>query len=142
MSLWFCRIGDQRLFGIWQHGDDCSPPTSPGGYTPFTYRQETSALQEHYTVDPRLLPSGNPFKYHAEALSLQPMKQYIITTILDVVLHCFCLFLLFVWCPYMAMNISVQYNGGLLPDIILLSHCYYHRGTRLNAMKRFCLCSL
>ena len=35
-----------------------------------------------------------------------------------------------------------QYNGGLLPDIILLTQCYYHRGTRLNAMKRFCICSL
>ena len=32
-------------------------------------------------------------------------------------------------------NVSVQYNGGLLPDIILLTQCYYHRGTRLNAMK-------
>ena len=39
---------------------------------------------------------------------------------------------------------SVQYNNDeLLPDIILLlSQCYYNRGTRLNAMKRFCLCSL
>ena len=27
-------------------------------------------------------------------------------------------------------------------NIILLTQCYYHRGTRLNAMKRFCLCSL
>ena len=44
----------------------------------------------HYTVDPSLLPSGNPFKYHVEALSLQPMKQYILTTMLDVVLNCFC----------------------------------------------------
>ena len=36
----------------------------------------------------------------------------------------------------MAINVvSVQYNGGLLP-IILLTQCYYHRGTRLNAMKR------
>ena len=34
------------------------------------------------------------------------------------------------------MNVSVQYNGGLLPDIILLTQCYYHRGTHLNAMKR------
>ena len=33
----------------------------------------------------------------------------------------------------MAINISAQYNGGLLPDIILLTQCYYHnRGTRLN----------
>ena len=38
-------------------------------------------------------------------------------------------------------NVSVQYNGGLLPDIILLTQCYYHRGTRLNAMKRFRVCS-
>ena len=25
---------------------------------------------------------------------------------------------------------------------MLLPHCYYHRGTRLNTMKRFCICSL
>ena len=42
----------------------------------------------------------------------------------------------------MATNISVQYNVGLLPDIILPTQCHYHRGTRLNAMKRFYLCSL
>ena len=28
------------------------------------------------------------------------------------------LFLLFFWCPCMAVNVSVQYNGGLLPDIV------------------------
>ena len=67
------------------------------------------------------------------------MQQYIITTMFDDVLFCFrCFFL----CPCMAINVSVQYNGGLLPDIILLSQCYYHRGTRLNAMKRFCIYSL
>ena len=32
----------------------------------------------------------------------------------------------------MAINVSVQYNGGLLPDIILLTQCYFHRGTRSN----------
>ena len=42
------------------------------------------------------------------------------------------LFLLFFWCPSMAINVNVQYNGVLLPDIILLTHCYFHRGTRLN----------
>ena len=42
----------------------------------------------------------------------------------------------------MAMNVSVQYNGGLLPDIVLLTQGYYDRGTRSNAMKRFCLWSL
>ena len=38
----------------------------------------------------------------------------------------------------MAINVSVQYNGGLLSDSILLTQCYYRRGTRLNATKRFC----
>ena len=28
----------------------------------------------------------------------------------------------------MAINVRVQYNGGLLPDIILLTQCYHHRG--------------
>ena len=34
----------------------------------------------------------------------------------------------------MAITISVQYNGGLRPDIILWTQGYYHRGTRLNTM--------
>ena len=36
----------------------------------------------------------------------------------------------------MVINISVQYNGGLLPDIriILLAQGYYQWGTRLNTM--------
>ena len=39
----------------------------------------------------------------------------------------------------MAINlVSVQYNDGLLPDIImLLIQCYYHWETRLNAEKTF-----
>ena len=33
----------------------------------------------------------------------------------------------------MVINIiSVQYNGGFLPDIVLLTQGYYHWGTRLN----------
>ena len=52
------------------------------------------------------------------------------------------LFLLFFSCPCMAINVSVQYNGGLLPDIILLTQCYFHRGTRINAMNRFRICRL
>ena len=40
----------------------------------------------------------------------------------------------------MAINVSIRYNGGLLPDILLLTQCYYHhRRTCLNVMKRFCL---
>ena len=52
----------------------------------------------------------------------------------------FVLFLLSFWCPCMAINnVSIQYNGGLLPDIILLTHCYLHRGTHLNVMKEVIL---
>ena len=35
----------------------------------------------------------------------------------------------------MAINVGVQYNGGLLPNVILLTQCYYHRGTRLNVIE-------
>ena len=34
----------------------------------------------------------------------------------------------------MAIDASVLYSGGLLPDIILLTQGYYYWGTRLNAM--------
>ena len=37
----------------------------------------------------------------------------------------------------MVINISVQYNGGFLPDIILLTQGYLHRDIRLNTMKKF-----
>ena len=37
----------------------------------------------------------------------------------------------------MVINISVQYNGGLLPDIILLTQGYYQWGTRLNTCSGF-----
>ena len=41
----------------------------------------------------------------------------------------------YVWWLFMAINISVQqYNGGLLPYIILLTQVNYPRGTRLNTM--------
>ena len=38
------------------------------------------------------------------------------------------------WWLCMVINISAKYNGGLLPDIILLTQGYYHWGTRLNTM--------
>ena len=34
----------------------------------------------------------------------------------------------------MVINISVQFNGGLLTDIILLTQGHYQWGTRLNTM--------
>ena len=75
------------------------------------------------------------------------LLSYIITILSNYVLHyfwvvlvvvCTTMFLFcFVWCPCLAINVSVQYNDGFLPDIILLTQCYYHWGTRLNAMKMF-----
>ena len=51
-------------------------------------------------------------------------------TLFDDVLHyCFCFVFAFcmVSCPCMVINnVSVQYNGGLLADIILLTQCYYN----------------
>ena len=43
--------------------------------------------------------------------------------------------------PCMAIYVSVHCNVGFLPDMILLllTLSYYHRGIRLNAMKRSCL---
>ena len=38
-----------------------------------------------------------------------------------VMMHYIVFVLAVFWCPYMAINVSVQYNGGLLPDIILLT---------------------
>ena len=68
---------------------------------------------------------------------------YITTTMCDgVLLHCLRFVSNVFWCPCMAINVNVQYNGGFLPDIILWTECYLHRGTCLNAMKRFCVCSL
>ena len=42
----------------------------------------------------------------------------------------------------MVINICVQYNGGLFPDIILLTHGYYRWGTRLKTTEWLCTCSL
>ena len=78
------------------------------------------------------------------------LLSYIITIVSNYVLHCFWLVLVVVcttiqcfcllkvfWCPCMAIDVSVQYNGGFFPYILLLTQCYYHRGTRLNAMNMF-----
>ena len=49
---------------------------------------------------------------------------YITTTMCDGILHC----LWFVFNVFLvslqAINVNVQYNGGLLPDIILLTQCW------------------
>ena len=68
--------------------------------------------------------------------AMAPLLWYIITILSNYVPYCFWLLVLavvcatmcssFFLCPYMAVNIiSVQYNGVLLPDIILSTQCYY-----------------
>ena len=74
---------------------------------------------------------------HNNSVVLVSMIVLYLSLLLDDVLVC----LRFCWCPCMAINVSVQYDGGFLSDIVLLTQCYYHRGTRLNAMKRFCIFS-
>ena len=61
---------------------------------------------------------------------------YIITAFLFMycIVFCFCC----VSWPGMAINVSVQYNDGSLPDIILLTQGCYHWGTHLNPTKRSC----
>ena len=41
----------------------------------------------------------------------------------------------FFWSPCIVINVSVQHNGGLLSDFILLTQSYCHWGTRLNVIK-------
>ena len=42
----------------------------------------------------------------------------------------------------MGINRSVQYNGGFLPDIVLLLTQSYLRGTRLNTVHGLCTYNL
>ena len=49
------------------------------------------------------------------------------TTISTILLQCTTVVMLgYNWWLCMVINISVQYNGGFLPDIILLTQGYYH----------------
>ena len=61
------------------------------------------------------------------------LRENSINQSINTVVHCFRMVLVVVcttcisllqslfWCPCMAINVSVQYNGGLLPDNILLT---------------------
>ena len=57
---------------------------------------------------------------------------YYLLLIMYCIVFCFC----WVSWPGMSINVSVQYNGGSLLDIILLTQGYYHWGTHSNAMER------
>ena len=96
----------------------------------------------HYIVDPMLFPSGNPVKNAMKRFrSLQPFypeyhvcsgsvftaylcNSSLLLPFLMVYYIVPVLLLLAFWCPCMTINVSIQYNGGLLPDIILLTQCY------------------
>ena len=85
--------------------------------------------------------------YYPRGTRLSTMKWLRLYSLCNSILLLPCLmmyYIVFVFAVFlvscMAIDVSVQYNGGLLPDIILLTQCYYHRGTCLNAMKRFCIC--
>ena len=59
----------------------------------------------------------------------------IISTILLTMYYTTVFMFCYDWWLCMVINIiSVQYNGGFLPDIILLTQGYYHWGTRKNTM--------
>ena len=52
----------------------------------------------------------------------------------QVKMHCTSRLMVFVvlcWCSYMVIDVNVQYNGGFLPGIIILTLCDQHWGTYL-----------
>ena len=87
-----------------------------------------------------LLPSGNPIKCHAEALSVQPMKQYIITIPCLMIYNYIVsvLFFLFVWCPCVAIN-KCTVQRWASPRRYTVDPMLLPTGIRLNAMKSFFL---
>ena len=74
------------------------------------------------TCRPRL-----PSKYQHQTLFLtQFLYRILLYLSLERLVQKYCIVtsLLLFWCPYMVINVSVQCNnGGLLPDIILLTLC-------------------
>ena len=47
------------------------------------------------------------------------------------------------WQPYLVDTYSAMCDDHTyIHTYIMLTECYYHRGIRLDAMKRFCICSL
>ena len=101
-----------------------------------------------YCCWPQVTTLGEPVQISCSGFvsTAYYVQQYIVTTMFDDrcnTVHSLFVFLLFFWCPCMAINVvSVQYNGGLFPDSTVDSMLLPHRGTRLNVMKRFCICSL
>ena len=67
---------------------------------------------------------GNLFKYiPCSGFEFTAFVMYILLLPCVMVYYIFsALFLMFFWCPCMAINVNLQYNGGFLPDNILLTH--------------------
>ena len=91
------------------------------------------AVRSHFKIRSHFF--GNPVygynvRWHYGILLSTYLMMYYYNNVYQV---CF----IFVWCPCMAIDVSVQYNGGFLPDIILLTQGYYNRRARLNSMKIF-----
>ena len=73
------------------------------------------------TCRPRL-----PSNYQHQTLFLTSfLEELLLYLSLELLVQKYCIItsMLLFWCPYMVINISVQCNGGLLPDIILLTLC-------------------
>ena len=103
----------------------------------FTYIEYNSALD--VSVPGLLFSTVRLYILHHIPFRKQ---QYVIPPMFDDLLDYNVFVSLFFWCPCIAINnVSVQYNGGLLLDIVLMTQCYYHQGARLNPIKRFCVCS-
>ena len=90
----------------------------------FIYASLSHTHYYWYEVGMLKVPAMSPYCYMVQ----WHYYRNLLLTFLIIILFLFC----FVWHP------CIQYsNGGLLPDIILLLTLhYYHRGTRLNGMKR------
>ena len=109
-------------------GIKCPPPCKT--ISPITWFGTISAGIVQYT-------SG--FLPYILLFTQAPILVWFDGTIIDIIstilLQCTTVVMLgYDWWLCMVINISVQYNGGFLPDVILLTQVYYHWGTRLNAM--------
>ena len=84
-----------------------------------------------YTINSALPPA---FYCLPKPLSLYALMVLLLTLVPSSYLCIAVVMLGYDWWLCLVINISVEYNGGLLPDIILLTHGYYHWGTRLITM--------
>ena len=86
----------------------------------------------------RFVYSNSGFSPDILLFTLAPILVRFDGTIIDIstiLLTMYCSVMLgYDWWLCIVICISVQCNGGFLPDMILLAQGYYHRGTRLNTM--------